>query len=136
MSTTFIKIVTDHGEQDYITSIVEVDNFTTARMMRLLKEIDNFTPYRKSFNGCIVQHTENFPLGEHIKDHLGQLSAFDYYVKNGNVEISTYTHFIENILPKRALPVKHIVSLEILNVSSTKNLIKNTSICHIKEVSV
>jgi hypothetical protein len=82
-----LLVTVDTNDADYVREIVEVDEDTLEHFKPLIEKIKNF----KSYKAGGWTHYENFPVGECLREDLGEKHPMELY----NLTEEEYECFID-----------------------------------------
>lgn len=73
-------VVVDTNDADYVGKMVSVSDENIEKWMPLIEKIKNFKPYTgTSDSGTTWNHSSNFPIGECLRDDLGEKDPCELY---------------------------------------------------------
>ena len=122
---TFIRIVADTNDGDYIDYFDETTEEQLAFILPVIEAIKKFKPYKsKTESGSEWTHRCNWVTGECHRKDLGEKSPNELYVKTGMVTQTQFDAFAE-LVPFGEHGVHSIKTVEILKVESVETLYKH-----------
>ena len=75
----YLYLQADANDGDYVTSLTQISDKELELIKPVIDAIKNFTPYSVRLNGVNYTHDHNYPVGECIREDLGEQSFYELY---------------------------------------------------------
>lgn len=114
----FAIITVDTNDADYLSQTIEVTEEQALMLARVAKAIKEFESYNGKEFGLGHYHkcTNNFPIGECLREDLGEKSSEEYYVLDKkSITPEDYREFTE-LLPYDEYGSHTVTGIKILAV--------------------
>lgn len=121
----YIKIVADTNDADYVESFNPISEEDLTKVMPIILAIKGFVPYKTLTEDKEMEwtHRNNYPINDCCRTDLGERSAYDIYVTNGEISEEVFELWDENFVPTNQYGIHSITSVKIIEVSNIKVLI-------------
>lgn len=119
----YIVIKADTNDGDYVSEKSEITDYQIEQIKPLIEAIKNFQPYvgYTKRNNDPWTHSHNFPIGELVRDDLGEKDAWEYYGSQGFSE--ELLEIFYEFLPSSEFGIHTIESIGILIVQDEIKLL-------------
>jgi hypothetical protein len=120
----YIVIEADTNDADYVMQKTAITSEELELIMPVITAIADFRPYqgKSKRGGSDWVHRHNFPIGEVVREDLGELSAEDYYVGKGLVTPEQFEMFYE-LVPYSEYGIHTVKSIELITVAKEETLL-------------
>jgi len=119
----FAIISVDTNDGDYISNTVEVTEEQALVLSRVATAIKTFKPYKVDVEGMEWKHEHNFPTGECLREDLGELSSYKYYVEDNKIIIPEDFLVFVGLIPYTEYGFHTVTEIRILAVIGDIKLI-------------
>jgi len=114
-----IKITADTNDADYVTEVSDIFEEDLDKIKPLIAAIKKFKPYTTKSNGLSWSHSHNYPLGEALREDLGEKSPREVY-KGFDEEVF---QIFEDLIPYAEYGIHTIISIDIAPQIKWENLL-------------
>jgi len=121
----FAVITVDTNDADYLTQTIEVSEEQVLILARVANAIKEFKPYqgKEIYMGHNHNCKHNFPIGECLREDLGEMSSEEYYVEDKKtISREDYQEFLD-LLPYGEYGSHTVTGIKILAVIGEIKLI-------------